>query len=119
MWETSTESNTNMTYLASATLLLPAQSSCHQPVSSATFNQFGPSAQNDFIFKVDKTGQAVPRIDSPVLPIPVMRNTAEERTKGATVSTGKSPITLDQNHAEMEYMPGHVSKNGKLAQPVQ
>ena len=35
------------------------------------------------------------------------------------ISTGESPITLDQNHAEMEYMPGHVSKNGKLAQPVQ
>ena len=36
--------------------------------------------------------------------------------KGARVSTGKSPITLDQNHAEMEYMPGHVSDNGKLTQ---
>ena len=30
------------------------------------------------------------------------------------ISTGESPIPLDQNHAEMEYIPRHRSKNGKL-----
>ena len=30
------------------------------------------------------------------------------------ISTGESPITLDQNHADMEYIPRHRSKNGKL-----
>ena len=53
----------------------------------------------------DRHGQGMPRDDSTVFPSPVIRNTAEERKIGAKVSTGKSPMTLDQNQAEMEYMP--------------
>lgn len=51
-----------------------------------------------------------PRCDSTFLPTPVITKINEEPMKGPMMSIGRSPAVLDQNHAEMEYIPQQRQK---------